>query len=364
MDPRRRPTESDSPTSLDRAGARSRSSSGPSSLSRLLAEPDRLPGGLPDLVPRAGQRDRRLDHANLTGITGAIKDAVSYGLLNPVEGVLTSAPVWLVIGAIFGIAWFISGLRRPGSPVACLVLLVGLSLWEHSMQTLDHGHRRDRHHAGDRHPARDPLRPQRPGPVGDAARPGLRPDDAGVRLPHPGRRAVRPDPLHRHRGLGHLRRAGRHPAGRRGHPRGLADGHGGGHGRRLDRAPAPLEGPAAAGPRTRCCWPPTRASCWSSRWSSSGPSSGAGALGYDVIAGFAQREDFGKGLAAGIAIVLLGIMLDRITQGVGGRRPSDVMRDRPRRPSEHAHRRRRAWRPAPVPGAEGRRPVHEEEIAG
>ena len=33
---------------------------------------------------------------------------------------------------------------------------------------------------------------------------------------------------------------------------------------------------------------------------------GAGALGYDVIAGFAQGEDFGKGLAAGIAIVLLG----------------------------------------------------------
>ena len=46
---------------------------------------------------------------------------------------------------------------------------------------------------------------------------------------------------------------------------------------------------------------------------------GAGALGYDVITGFAQGEDFGKGLAAGIAIVLLGIMLDRITQGAGGR---------------------------------------------
>jgi glycine betaine/proline transport system permease protein len=48
---------------------------------------------------------------------------------------------------------------------------------------------------------------------------------------------------------------------------------------------------------------------------------GAGALGYDVIAGFAQTEDFGKGLAAGASIVLLGIMLDRITQGAGNRRP-------------------------------------------
>jgi glycine betaine/proline transport system permease protein len=42
---------------------------------------------------------------------------------------------------------------------------------------------------------------------------------------------------------------------------------------------------------------------------------GAGALGYDVVAGFSQREDFGEGLAAGFAIVLLGILLDRLTQG-------------------------------------------------
>ncbi|MET3429718.1 glycine betaine/proline transport system permease protein [Actinoplanes tereljensis] len=42
---------------------------------------------------------------------------------------------------------------------------------------------------------------------------------------------------------------------------------------------------------------------------------GAGALGYDVVAGFSQREDFGQGLAAGFAIVLLGILLDRLTQG-------------------------------------------------
>ena len=42
---------------------------------------------------------------------------------------------------------------------------------------------------------------------------------------------------------------------------------------------------------------------------------GAGALGYDVVAGFSQREDFGKGLAAGFAIVLLGVLLDRLTQG-------------------------------------------------
>jgi glycine betaine/proline transport system permease protein len=47
---------------------------------------------------------------------------------------------------------------------------------------------------------------------------------------------------------------------------------------------------------------------------------GASALGGDVLGGFAQGTDFGKGLAAGLAIVLLGILLDRITQGAGGRR--------------------------------------------
>ncbi|SDP80063.1 glycine betaine/proline transport system permease protein [Arthrobacter sp. ok909] len=41
---------------------------------------------------------------------------------------------------------------------------------------------------------------------------------------------------------------------------------------------------------------------------------GAGGLGYDVVAGFVQSAIFGKGLAAGVAIVFLGILLDRMTQ--------------------------------------------------
>lgn len=46
---------------------------------------------------------------------------------------------------------------------------------------------------------------------------------------------------------------------------------------------------------------------------------GAGALGYDVVAGFSQSELYGKGLAAGVAIVLLGIMLDRIARAAAQR---------------------------------------------
>lgn len=41
---------------------------------------------------------------------------------------------------------------------------------------------------------------------------------------------------------------------------------------------------------------------------------GAGGLGYDVVAGFVQSAICGKGLAAGLAIVFLGILLDRMSQ--------------------------------------------------
>ena len=77
----------------------------------------------------------------------------------------------------------------------------------------------------------------------------------------------------------------------------------------------------------------TRASCMVLAMVVVGGLVGAGALGYDVVAGFSQHEDFGKGLAAGIAIVLLGIMLDRITQGAGGRPSTGAARGGQHRPA-------------------------------
>ena len=50
---------------------------------------------------------------------------------------------------------------------------------------------------------------------------------------------------------------------------------------------------------------------------------GAPALGYDVVYGFSRSEAWGKGLAAGITIVLLGVMLDRITRAAADRRRDD-----------------------------------------
>jgi glycine betaine/proline transport system permease protein len=46
---------------------------------------------------------------------------------------------------------------------------------------------------------------------------------------------------------------------------------------------------------------------------------GAGALGYDAVLGFSRSEEWGKGAAAGITIVLLGIMVDRIAKAASSR---------------------------------------------
>ncbi len=46
---------------------------------------------------------------------------------------------------------------------------------------------------------------------------------------------------------------------------------------------------------------------------------GAGALGYDVVLGISHSEKWGKGLAAGLSIVLLGIMLDRVARAAAER---------------------------------------------
>ncbi len=46
---------------------------------------------------------------------------------------------------------------------------------------------------------------------------------------------------------------------------------------------------------------------------------GAGALGYDTVLGFSRSEEWGYGAAAGISIVFLGIMVDRIAKATAER---------------------------------------------
>lgn len=51
---------------------------------------------------------------------------------------------------------------------------------------------------------------------------------------------------------------------------------------------------------------------------------GAGALGYDVVLGTSRSEEWGKGAAAGLSIVLLGIMVDRIMRAAARQEPATV----------------------------------------
>lgn len=64
---------------------------------------------------------------------------------------------------------------------------------------------------------------------------------------------------------------------------------------------------------------------------------GAGALGYDVVLGFSRSEEWGKGAAAGLTIVLLGIMVDRICRAAA--HEDKVTHDPTKRPW---------WRAAPL----------------
>jgi glycine betaine/proline transport system permease protein len=67
---------------------------------------------------------------------------------------------------------------------------------------------------------------------------------------------------------------------------------------------------------------------------------GGGGLGYDVVAGFVQGNLFGKGLAAGITIVLLGILLDGITQAAARTTPARPLAGQIRRDRSGLLRRR------------------------
>lgn len=261
------------------------------------------------------------------GITLATKDIVTAVVINPLEGFLKSSPWWLLIAIVALIAWTISG-RRPAIIAAvCLGLIALLNLWEHSMETLTTvlvgtlltliigvaiGVQTARH---DR--LRAILRP-----ILDAAQtlPAFVYLIPALALFNPTRfTAIVAAIIYAAPPVIRLVEVG------------------------IRAVPATVVEAATASGATR------RQLLWKVQLPMSknalllaanqgivmvlsmvviGGLVGAGALGFDVITGFARGEQFGKGLAAGTAIVLLGIMLDRITQGAGSRRRTTMPRAR------------------------------------
>ncbi|MFC5730611.1 MULTISPECIES: ABC transporter permease [Nocardioides] len=70
------------------------------------------------------------------GITGAVKDGITIGLLNPLESLLSESPWYVAALAIVLLAFVIGGVRALVPTVVCLAGLRLLDYWNNSMVTL------------------------------------------------------------------------------------------------------------------------------------------------------------------------------------------------------------------------------------
>ncbi|MGW7407574.1 ABC transporter permease [Streptomyces sp. NPDC054833] len=256
------------------------------------------------------------DH--LSGITNAFRDAITNGLLNPFQTLLTDSPWWLVAAALVGLGVVLGGWRAGVTAAVCVGLLVGTGLWSDSMTTLAStvvatvlvmllgiafGVWMGRSALVDR-----------------VVRPTL--DAAQVMPPF-----VYLVPFLAL--FGATRFTAIVAAVVYAAPvaiKIIADG--------VRNVPeTTVEAASSAGCNTwqiitKVQLPMARSALTLATNQGLiyvlsmvvvGGLVGAGALGYDVVAGFSQGELYGKGLAAGLAIVLLGVMFDRITQAAARR---------------------------------------------
>ncbi|GAA1629689.1 ABC transporter permease subunit [Nonomuraea maheshkhaliensis] len=262
----------------------------------------------------------RWAETNWFGVTTWIKDVTSAVLLNPLESLLTSAPWWLIALAVLLVAWRVSGAGPALTALGCLLAIALLGVWEHAMQTMTTvavavlvtlliglvlgvaAARSPRYSAVQR-------------PVLDAAQtmpafvyllPALALFETTrftaifasiiyavppvVRLVEDGIRAVPPTVVE------------------------AAASAGSTSAQLLWKVQLPMA-------RRAILLAANQGIVMTLAMVVVGGLVGAGALGYDVVVGFSQRSDFGMGFVAGVATVLLGVMLDRITQGAD-RRPS------------------------------------------
>ncbi|MGW7425314.1 ABC transporter permease [Streptomyces sp. NPDC054813] len=256
------------------------------------------------------------DH--LSGLTNALRDALTNGLLNPFQTLLTDSPWWLVGATLVGLGAVLGGWRAGVTAAVCVGLLVGTGLWSDSMTTL----------------ASTAVATVlvmllgavvgvwmgRSAPADRLIRPAL--DAAQVMPPF-----VYLVPFLAL--FGATRFTAIVAAVVYAAPvaiKIIADG--------VRNVPeSTVEAATSAGCNTwqiitKVQLPMARGALTLATNQGLiyvlsmvvvGGLVGAGALGYDVVAGFSQGELYGKGLAAGLAIVLLGVMFDRITQAAARR---------------------------------------------
>jgi glycine betaine/proline transport system permease protein len=254
--------------------------------------------------------------ANLYAVTEAIKNLVTFGLINPIQDFLTESPWWLIISLVVGIAMFVGG-RRPAIIAGiCFLGLIAMEVWEHSMVTLAQvlvataltmaiglalgvaAARSDRFSRIQR-PVLDMLQtmpafvylipalalfaPTRFTAILAAV---IYAVPAVIRLVEIGIRTVPPTVREAATAAGATKR------------------------QLLWKVELPMARPAllvAANQGIVLVLAMVVI----------GGLVGGGGLGFDVVAGFSKYSDYGEGAAAAIACVFLGIALDRITQGAG-----------------------------------------------
>ncbi len=68
--------------------------------------------------------------------TAGVKNAISYGFLNPLQSLLASTPWWLTAPVLLAISWVVGGLKPFLTTLVCEGVILGVGLWNDSMTTL------------------------------------------------------------------------------------------------------------------------------------------------------------------------------------------------------------------------------------
>jgi glycine betaine/proline transport system permease protein len=256
---------------------------------------------------------------NLVWLTDGLKNVVSAWLLDPIQTFLTTSPWWLVVGIAAGLAAIITGRRAMVVAGAAILGVLLLQVWEPSMETLTQvivavGISMTIGIAMGTWAARSDLVSRVLRPINDAAQtmPSFVYLIPAVALFNATRfTAIVAAVVYTVPAVVRLVEDG---------VRGVS--------------PTAMEAAQSAGSTTfqvirKVQLPMARRSLLAATNQGIvlvlamvvvGGLVGGGGLGYQVVAGLAQYTNFGSGMAAALALVALGIMLDRITQGAGARR--------------------------------------------
>jgi glycine betaine/proline transport system permease protein len=73
---------------------------------------------------------------SIEGATNAFKDAISYGFLNPLQSLLAETPWWIMAPVFIAVAYVLGGWRPAAVTVVCEAVIFGTGLWHDTMVTL------------------------------------------------------------------------------------------------------------------------------------------------------------------------------------------------------------------------------------